>query len=199
MAIHSIRLRNLSHFRLKQPWLRRTALAAFICFAIVSSWVLWAPWPDPKPETLPWVPDAVVVLGGGDEARGRKCLELSNSFSQASLVVTGDGGTIVQFLRAHGVPESRIVHEEHATSTVENARFTDGILDGLHARRVVLVTNWFHAPRSLAVFQFYQPERNWAVAFEAKPHPLTRWDKGCQRRERMAALYHLITHGIWSF
>ncbi len=184
---------------LRTLWVRRAAWVLGICLTAVTAWILWAPWPDPKQEALPWVPDAIVALGGGDEARGRKCLELAQSFPQASVVVTGDGGTIVRYLRDHGVPESRIVHEELATSTVENARFTQRILNELDVRRVVLVTNWFHAPRSLAVFRSSQPERSWAVAFETKPDPLTRWDKDCQRRERVAALYYFLTHGIWSF
>ena len=188
-----------SHPAGRRSWLRRSALALGRCMAAVAAWILWSPWPDPEQEALPWVPDAIVALGGGDEARGRKCLELARSFPQAPVVVTGDGGTIVRFLQNRGVSENRIVHEERATSTIENARFTAVILDGLHTRRVVIVTNWFHVPRSLAVFRIYQPGRSWTVAFETRPEPLTRWDKGCQRRERMAALYYFLTRGIWTF
>ncbi len=182
-----------------RPWLVRLGIVLGTLLIAVFAWVLWSPWPDPKPEALPWTPDAILALGGGDEARGRKCLQLATAFPQAPLVVTGDGGIIVRFLQDHGVPNSRIVHEELASSTIENARFTQRILNELHVRRVVLVTNWFHAPRSLAVFRSCQPERSWAVAFETKPDPLSRWDKGCQRRERMAALYHFFANGIWSF
>lgn len=180
-------------------WLRCLALAVLFCLAITSAWILWSPWPDSQHETLPWTPDVIVGLGGGDEARSRKCLELATSFPQTPIVITGDGGLIVQFLRDHGVPKSRIIHENLATSTFENAHFTKEILDELHGKRVVLVTNWFHAPRSLAMFRSSQPDRSFAVVFELKPEPLTPWDKGCMRRERIAALYYFLIHGISSF
>ena len=176
MAAESNALWKQSHIKLM--WFKRLSIALVICLVAVIAWILWGSWPHPSMRALPWTPDAILALGGGDEARGRKCLELAQSFPHAPVVVSGDGGTIFRFLRDHGVPESRIVHEELATSTVENARFTQRILDELHARRVVLVTNWFHAPRSLAVFRSFQPERSWAVAFETKPDPLTRWDNG---------------------
>jgi uncharacterized SAM-binding protein YcdF (DUF218 family) len=176
-------------------------LALLLCGAAVglAAWVGWGKWPDPKTRPLPWQPDAIVILGGGDEARSRKGLELAKAFPEAALLVTGDGGSIVRYLTGKGIPPQRIQHEEAATSTMENALLTDPVLDGLNSQHAVLVTNWFHVPRSLAIFRSIQPEREWCVAFEPSPDPLTPWDQGCRRRERLAALHHFLRYGLWCF
>lgn len=187
--------------------MRYSSTSKLVVFSIVSTgvvltlagWLQWGSWPTPKINNLPSNPDAIVVLGGGDEARSRETLRLAEQFRNATIVVTGDGGKIVDELTRGGLPLSRIVHERTATSTIENAKFTSNLLDSLGVRRAVLVTNWFHAPRALAVFRSFQPDRQWTAAFEPMPDSLDRWDQGCQRRERVAALHHLILHGTWCF
>ena len=82
---------------------------------------------------------------------------------------------------------------------MENAKFTKPLLDKLGAKRVILVTNWFHTPRSLAIFRNYQPGREFTVSFPPKPAPLSQWDRESLRRERMAALHNLLVHGVWSW
>ena len=107
-------------------------------------------------------------------------------------MVTGDSGIMLAPLLKAGISKSKIHHEQEATSTVENATFTDPILTKLGAKKVVLVTNWFHAPRSLAVFRRHQPGREFAAAFEPKPDKMSNWHRYASRRERLAAL------SIWS-
>lgn len=34
--------------------------------ALLLAWIFVAPWPDPEHRPIPWVPDAIVVLGGGE-------------------------------------------------------------------------------------------------------------------------------------
>jgi uncharacterized SAM-binding protein YcdF (DUF218 family) len=82
---------------------------------------------------------------------------------------------------------------------VENAKFTAPMLDKIGAKRVILVTNWFHAPRALAIFLKYQPGREFVVSFSPKPEPLSKWDRETLRRERLAVLHNLLVHGVWSF
>lgn len=184
--------------------LRRKAV---VRLAVVSSllgscllwWIGWGSWPNPEPEPLPWRPDVIMVLGGGNEERPREALRLTREYPNVPIVVTGDNGIMLAPLLKAGIEKSNIHHEQAATSTVENAKFTDPILDELSAKRVVLVTNWFHAPRSLAVFRRYQPEREFAAAFEPKPEKMSNWHRYASRRERLAALVYLVRDRIWSF
>ena len=162
-------------------------------------WIGWGSWPNPEPEPLPWQPDVILLLGGGNEERPRETLRLSREYPDVPIVVTGDSGFMFKPLIAAGMPRSRIHHEQAATSTVENATFTDSILTELGAKKVVLVTNWFHAPRSLAVFRRHQPGREFAVAFEPRPEKMSNWHRYATRRERLAALVYLIRDRIWSF
>ena len=140
-----------------------------------------------------------MILGGGDDDRVREGLRLADEFPSVKVVVTGDGGRILSGLRDAGLAECRIEIETAAESTYENSDFTAPILKRLGAKRVVLVTNWFHAPRSLAVFRKGQPQREFAVSFEPKPEPLTPWDRGSQRRERLAAIWYLLRYRVWSW
>ena len=172
---------------------------ACILVAGFAWWVGCGSWPDPVPRSLPWRPDAIVLLGGGNEERPREALRLVQKYPEVSIVVTGDSGIMLAPLLKAGIGESKIHHEQAATSTVENATFTDPILDKLGAERVVLVTNWFHAPRSLAVFRRYQPGREFAASFEPKPEKMSNWHRYASRRERLAALVYLVRDRIWSF
>jgi len=162
-------------------------------------WIGWGSWPNPEPEPLPWQPDIILLLGGGNEERPRETLRLSGQYPDVPIVVTGDNGIMLAPLLKAGISKSKIHHEQEATSTVENATFTDPILAELGAKKVVLVTNWFHAPRSLAVFRRHQPGREFAVAFEPKPDKMSNWHRYASRRERLAALVYLVRDRIWSF
>ena len=102
-------------------------------------------------------------------------------------------------LRNAELPESRMEAEHAAESTYENSNFTPPFLKKLGAKRVVPVTNWFHELRSLAVFRKNQPQREFTASFKPKPVPLTPWDRGARRRERMAAVFFLFRYGVWSW
>ncbi len=178
----------------------RCILAASGVVGIFLIWcVFFSSWPDPRPALLTWEPDVIVILGGGDDDRARQGKRLADEFPEVKVVVTGDGGMIRNGLRNAGLSESRMEMEPDAESTYENSDFTAPILERLGAKRVVLVTNWFHAPRSLAVFRKGQPQKEFAVSFEPKPEPLTPWDRGAQRRERLAAVFYLFRYGVWSW
>ena len=83
---------------------------------------------------------------------------------------------------------------------VENAKFPKPLLDKIGAaKRLILVTNWCHTPRSLAISRKYQSGLEFPVSFSPKPEPLSKWDREAQRRERMAALHNLVVHGVWSW
>jgi len=176
-------------------------LAVIVCLLgfCLLWWIGWGGWPNPKLEPLPWRPDVIMVLGGGNEERPREALRLVQKYPEVPIVVTGDSGIMLAPLLKAGISKSKIHHEQGATSTVENATFTDPILSKLGAKKVVLVTNWFHAPRSLAVFRRHQPGREFVVAFERRPKQMSNWHRYASRRERLAALMYLFRYQIWSF
>lgn len=82
-------------------------------------------------------PDASVILTDGAPAGAQK--------SGAELMKV--------MLRDFGVAQSRIVREERARSTWDNARYTYDLVGPAPGERYVLVTSAFHMPRSLATFR----------------------------------------------
>lgn len=174
-------------------------IALLIPFVIFTLWVLYAPWPKPETRPVPWRPDAIVVLGGGDGARAKRAIRLAAAFPEAALIVTGDGGHMEGLLRADPVTRERLIIEPHATSTWENAVFTEPILEQVHAERAILVTNWFHAPRAEAVFRKAIPWLTFEMAFEPAPQPSTPWDLNCHRREKLAAVWYWFRYGVNAF
>ena len=174
------------------------ALGTGALLALIG-WIWLSQWPNPVSAPRPWIPQAIVVLGGGNQARSREAMHLHKCFPDVPLIVTGDGGIICRELLEAGLPQALLFHEDEATSTEENARFTDPLLSAVKADRVILVSNWFHVPRALAVFRKRQPDRQFIAAFEANETPLTPWDLSRQRRERMATVWYLLRYGINSF
>lgn len=194
--------RSEKQLRKARPILRLAVKAGLLALVIVfalAAWVMWGTWPNPSPRPLPWRPDAVVVLGGGDKERSRQAAKLAEVYPLVPLIVSGDGGTLYRALLEAGVDSSRITHETLATSTLENARFTGEWLHRHGARRVALVTNGFHAPRAHAIFSREYPGLEFEVVFESRPTGRSNWYEYCERRERLAALHNLFFHGVWSF
>ena len=167
-----------------------------ICVVI---WVYFSNWPESASTSLRWKPDAILILGGGNGERVVQGLRLANQFPRIPVVVTGDDGLIVRELLENGLRSERLIHEEYANSTMENAVLTKGILESCGAQKVILVTNWFHGPRSLAVFRSQNPALEFAVISESKPDPIGPWDRDAQRRERIASLYYFFRYGVWSW
>lgn len=171
----------------------------FIGGCFLFAWLFWGSWQDPKPEAPPWIPDAIVSLGGGNHERNRESLRAHQTFPLVPILVTGDSGAIFGFLEGKGIHKSLLHHEDHATSTIENAQFTKCFLDELKARRVLIVTDAYHARRALGAFRHEQPEREFAVAFEPTPQEPPKTYKSSQRRERFAAIWYLLRYGVRSW
>ena len=51
-----------------------------------------------------------------------------------------------------------IILESKSHSTRENAEFSIAMLRALGARRVIIVTSWYHSRRVLACFEHYAPD-----------------------------------------
>jgi uncharacterized SAM-binding protein YcdF (DUF218 family) len=113
--------------------------------------------------------DAVIVLGCRVGADGRASPALARRAREGArlvrggraprLVLTGGVGTYppseaqaaASIARELGVAEGALVLEERSTSTVENARFARELVPD--ARRVLIVTDGFHAVRARMLFR----------------------------------------------
>jgi uncharacterized SAM-binding protein YcdF (DUF218 family) len=132
----------------------------------------------PPPADMP-APDGIIVLGGairGDESltrgqavfsEGERVVEaaiLARRFPSARVVFTGASGSLQasasteapaarKLLIDLGVDPSRIILEEVARNTDENARFTAALLQPRPGQRFLLVTSAYHMPRSMGLFE----------------------------------------------
>jgi len=111
--------------------------------------------------------DVIVVLGGGIGERAPRAVELFKEGAASVVVLSGEGDTGAnrQALVAGGVPPEAIEIEGKSRSTWENAHFCAPVLKALGARRVVLVTSWYHSRRALKCFQKAAPD----IAFYSRP------------------------------
>lgn len=132
--------------------------------------------------------DGIVVLGGAvnitrgqvtfNDAASRMttAIDLALRHPQARLVFTGgDAGFFVReevteaetadrLFRAVGIDPSRIVLEDRARNTRENALFTRPLIAPKPGERWVLVTSAFHMPRAVATFR--------AAGLDLEPYPV---------------------------
>lgn len=170
----------------------------FVFAAGTGGWIWWGDWPDSGPPGEISEPALIVVLGGGDSSRTREALRLAEKFPAPPILVTGDGGYHQSALLAGGLDPDRMEVEPDATSTRENATLAGPWINETRGQ-VVLVTNDFHAPRSLAVFRSTYPDHEFVVASEAGTRPFNRWQTNFRRRERAAAIFYLFRYRINSF
>ena len=157
----------------------RTAFAVYLITVVsLLGWTFL--WPDPDFETLAGA-DAVVCLGGGMNAEGQlaqatltrvdRCVQLYQAGSAPIIAFTGGtarpdgtsaGAEMARYARGLGVPDSAIVIEGQAQSTLQNALFS---LEALPpASRLIVVTEAFHLPRAWASFR-------WAAWELDRPQP----------------------------
>ncbi len=164
----------------------------------VGNWLL-RPLEDrfPRPEGYPEALDGVVVLGGGtdvDVTAGRgvpaftdpgerymALLELARHYPPGVPVLfTGgvgrlEGGvppeteTVRLLLARHGL-EGRVLLEDKARTTRENALYAKALADPKPGGRWLLVTSAGHMPRSVGVFR--------AVGWEVTPWPVDYRTRG---------------------
>jgi uncharacterized SAM-binding protein YcdF (DUF218 family) len=125
----------------------------------------------PPPAELPTRIDGVVMLGGIVEpkitaARGAVALgdpterittliELAARYPDARLVISADGEAAMlrRLLRAQGLPSGRILFEDRARDTYENAVFSRNLAEPRPGERWLLVTSAAHMPRAVGCFE----------------------------------------------
>jgi len=143
----------LAGFMVTSPWMVQLA-----------TWGLTAPLPTDRGEQ----PDAIVVLGRGEELRGHR-VDLIHKLWQAGhaprVFASGmmDAKPIVERLQQKGIPGSILNGESCSQNTEENALYTAAILYPQGVRKITLLTDSPHMLRSFLLF------RN--VGFKVVPYP----------------------------
>lgn len=156
----------------------------------------------PRPAAYPERIDGAIVLGGGingviTEARGVPTFgdtmerfatlpELARRYPDARVIFTGgppwhgpgtpipEAAVIERFLRQQGLPRNRVLLEDRARSTRENALFSLPLARPQPGERWLLVTSASHMPRAMGVFrQAGWPElQPWPVDYRTAGRPV---------------------------
>jgi uncharacterized SAM-binding protein YcdF (DUF218 family) len=145
--------------------------------------------------------DAIVVLGGEIWTRPQRAAEVFKAGAAPKIIASGDGDCqeTRRLLEARGVPASAIELECKSGTTKENAEFTTALLRAQGARRVILVTSWFHSRRALACFRHSAPEiafHSQSTHFDRKRFWPDRYERGRILREYMKLLGYWVRYGI---
>lgn len=101
--------------------------------------------------------DAIVVLTGG-KGRTHEGLRLLRRGAGRMLVVSGvhtdaDLGSIFHGEGVTAEEQERIILEKSSRSTYENAVEAAGIIEGLGAESIILITSGYHMKRALKTFR----------------------------------------------
>ncbi len=149
--------------------------------------------------------DVIVVLGGEPTYRPARALELYNQRLASSIIVSGHGEAeeIGNWFAAKGVPRRGIKTEPKSVSTHQNAEFTVPLLRAQDARRIIIVTSWFHSRRALACFRKAAPEIEFislpTVADRPDPHWPSRYERVSVLREYVKLLGYWVRYGVSPF
>jgi uncharacterized SAM-binding protein YcdF (DUF218 family) len=143
--------------------------------------------------------DVLVVLGGGGVERPARALELFKEGEAPKILVSGagDSGWIKRFLERNGVTQTAILVESRSSSTRENARFSIPLLRKMGAKRVILVTSWYHSRRALMCFEHYASD----MKFYSQPAPFVHSESKFQQkhvRNEIRAEYMKLV-GYWLY
>ncbi len=128
--------------------------------------------------------DVIVVLGGEPRIRVQRAAELFREGAAPQILVTGYGDcaeNVRQLVNA-GVPRDAIRRECESKNTLENARFSVVELRKAGAKKVILVTSWYHSRRAQACFRDAAPD------LEFVSLPVTSGLRG----------YHASANYIWN-
>lgn len=150
--------------------LGRLIRAGVLIWALTWGAILVTDWLWPRHAALPEATDAVICLGGGMSLHGWEragpastrraltCSELVQAGVAPVAVFTGAGHEVMSvaeamanLAREAGLPETAILTEPRARSTLQNAALSYGMLPE-DIDRVVIVSDPFHLPRSWVIF-----------------------------------------------
>jgi uncharacterized SAM-binding protein YcdF (DUF218 family) len=187
---------------------RRLLLVALIIFGLLllTAFALWAfPQQILTVDSGPVKADVLVVLGGGSTERPRRAAELFHAGEAPRLLCSGEGDcrSNQRILINAGVPRAVIELECDSLNTSENAQRTIALLRKQGAKRVIIVTSWYHSRRALNCFERYAPE----MEFYSRPSyfAVARNDwkpmgiEGYVWMEYAKNLGYIFRHGVWPF
>ena len=146
--------------------------------------------------------DALVVLGGDILHRAPRTLELYRAGLAPRVIISGYGdcAEVRRYLVGKGVPAAAIETECESHTTRENAQFTIPQLRRLGAKRVIIVTSWFHSRRALHCFQHYAPEMQFVSLPTWRDLPSGHWPNRYERAwvlsEYLKLGYYWVRFGI---
>jgi uncharacterized SAM-binding protein YcdF (DUF218 family) len=156
-------------------------------------------------EDAPAQADAIVVLGGETVYRPGRALELYQQGVATNVIISGEGDCegVRITLEGKGVPANAIRTECESRTTRENAKFTVPMLRAQNAKRVIIVTSWFHSRRALHCFRHYAPE----IEFISRPthadlpahHWPSKWERKWVLTEYIKVMYYWVRFGISSW
>ena len=100
--------------------------------------------------------DAIAVFSGDSGARTERAVELLKEGYADYLILSGgkvyDDVTMSELMKNHaiklGVDESKILIDDEASTTNENAEFTTNIIEENNFKSVIVVTSDYHTRRS---------------------------------------------------
>lgn len=153
--------------RLFRKWVWRIAIAASALVAVLIVLAVIVPQKFLCVDSGRVTADVMVVLGGGSHDRPERAAELFKEGATPRILVSGLGDSRISrdLLIKSGVPSRLIETENESRTTQQNAIETIKLLRQERARRVIIVTSWYHSRRALACFQHYGPE----IQFYSRP------------------------------
>ncbi len=149
--------------------MKQLLVSILLLFLAVMFLVPWYLGPDdlkscktPEPAGTCGAVDAIIVVSGGDtNARTDEAIKIYNQGWSNLLIVSGaaadstgpsNASMMAKRAEAAGVPYHRIITEEFARDTKENAENTAKFIEGLGLNKVIIVTSAYHQRRATLEF-----------------------------------------------
>ena len=146
--------------------------------------------------------DVLVALGGEPQHRPPRAAQIYAQGAAPLIIVsgTGDCEDVQNTLLAKGVPAAAIRLECDSRTTQQNAIRSIPMLRALGAKRVILVTSWFHSRRALNCFRHYAPDIEFISLPTTADLPKSHWPARYERRwvalEYLKYFYYWLRFGI---
>jgi vancomycin permeability regulator SanA len=161
---------------------------------------------------------AIVVLGAGLETNGtikakltarlKQCLKLARTYPSSPIILTGgnqkagvtEAYIMSQWCAKKGISRKRLILEDKARDTVENALFSAKILQKLGVTHVTVVTSYTHVRRGLADLQEACQLRGLNLEYDnlvAK----TKDDSDLDKTQECLSIYRDVMRisGLWAY
>jgi uncharacterized SAM-binding protein YcdF (DUF218 family) len=191
----------------RKRWPRLVVVSILLCCLATVAVVAGLYWSDPllTIEHQPTNADTIVLLGGEPTYRPPRALELYKQHLASKIIVSGDGDghEAKRWLAAKNVPEIFIRTETKSENTKQNADLTIPMLRVQSARRVIIVTSWFHSRRALACFKKGAPEIQFislpTIEDRPKPHWPNKYERKMVLLEYLKLAWYWVRYGVWAF